>query len=141
MALLSWSKQYLIGDDLIDTEHEELFRLINNFHTLWSEARNRNDIAKVLNQLVAYTEMHFRHEEVIMENAGFANLDAHKKVHESMIDTIFALQKSYEEKSLRLEMETMKFVKSWLVDHILLNDYQFRDYLAHKKNSEDPASA
>lgn len=33
MALLSWSNQYSIGNDLIDTEHEELFRLINAFHT------------------------------------------------------------------------------------------------------------
>ena len=40
MALLSWSKQYLIGDDLIDAEHEELFRLINDFHSRWSAAHN-----------------------------------------------------------------------------------------------------
>ena len=136
MALLSWSKQYLIGDDLIDSEHEELFRLINSFHTLWLEARDRHDIAKVLNQLVSYAEMHFRHEEQIMENAGFSKLEVHRKVHESLIETIFELQKSYEEKNLRLEMETMKFVKSWLVDHILMNDYQFRDFLSRKKSAE-----
>ena len=140
MALLSWSKQYEIGNDLIDNEHEELFRLINRFHTLWLEARDRHDIAKVLNQLVSYAEMHFRHEEQIMEDAGFSKLEVHRKVHESLIETIFELQKSYEEKSLRLEMETMKFVKSWLVDHILMNDYQFRDFLSHKKNTEDVAA-
>ena len=38
MALLSWTDQYLIGNDLIDTEHKELFRLINDFHTHWRAA-------------------------------------------------------------------------------------------------------
>ena len=61
MALLSWSDQYLIGDLTIDTEHKELFQLVNAFHDNWIEKRNVQDIAKVLNQLVVYVQMHFRH--------------------------------------------------------------------------------
>lgn len=140
MALLSWSNQYLIGNDLIDTEHEELFRLINNFHTLWMEEQNRQDIARVLNQLIAYAQMHFQHEEVIMEDAGYPKLAEHQKIHEDMIEKIFELHTSYAEGNLRLEIETMKFVKSWLLEHILVNDYMFRDYLARKQNSSEEAT-
>jgi len=140
MALLSWSNQYLIGNDLIDTEHEELFRLVNDFHNRWLEAHNRQDIAKVFNQLVVYAETHFRHEETIMEDAGYPRLAEHQQIHEDMIDTIFQLQKSYEEANLRLEMDAMKFVKSWLVGHILENDYLFRDFLARKKSSDEAAT-
>lgn len=140
MALLSWSNQYLIGNDLIDTEHEELFRLINNFHSLWMEKQNRQDIARVLNQLIAYAQMHFQHEEVIMEEAGYPKLAEHQKIHEDMIEKIFELHTSYAEGNLRLEIETMKFVKSWLLEHILVNDYMFRDYLARKQNSSEEAT-
>lgn len=140
MALLSWSNQYLIGNDLIDTEHEELFRLINNFHSLWMEKQNRQDIARVLNQLIAYAQMHFQHEEVIMEEAGYPKLAEHQKIHEDMIEKIFELHTSYAEGNLRLEIETMKFVKSWLLEHILVNDYIFRDYLARKQNSGEEAT-
>lgn len=135
MALLSWSNQYLIGNDLIDAEHEELFRLINDFHSRWLDAHNRQDIAKVFNQLVVYAEMHFQHEEKIMEDAGYPKLAEHQQIHETMIETIFQLQKSYEEANLHLEMNTMKFVKSWLVGHILENDYVFRDFLSRRKTS------
>ena len=140
MALLSWSKQYLIGNDLIDTEHEELFRLINDFHSRWSAAHNRQDIAKVFNQLVVYADLHFQHEEKIMDEANYPKLAEHQQIHESMIDTIFRLQKSYEEANLHLEMDTMKFVKSWMVGHILENDYLFRDFLARKKGPEETAA-
>ena len=137
MALLSWSSQYLIGNELIDAEHEELFSLVNAFHTHWMEAHTRQDIAKVLNRLIVYAEMHFRHEEQIMSDAGFPRFEQHRAIHETMIESIFRLQKSYEEGNLHLEMDTLKFVKAWLVEHILENDYLFRDFLARKSSAEN----
>ncbi len=140
MTLLSWSEQYLIGNELIDAEHEELFRLINDFHSRWLNAHDRQDIARVFNQLVVYAEMHFRHEETVMEAAGYPRLAEHQQIHASMIDTIFDLHKSLMEESPQLEMKTMKFVKSWLVEHILETDYLFRDFLArHEKSAEADA--
>jgi hemerythrin len=137
MALLSWSPQYQIGNDIIDTEHEELFRLVNDFHSRWVAAHERQDIARVFNQLIVYAEMHFRHEEMIMEDAGYPNLAQHRQIHEAMVETIFQLHQAYMEDNLHLEMKTMKFVKSWLVEHILQNDYQFRDFLLRR--SDDAA--
>lgn len=140
MALLSWSTQYSIGNDLIDTEHQELFRLVNAFHDLWQEKRDPQTIAVLLNQLVAYAEMHFRHEEGIMFDAGFPRLAEHQRVHETMVETIFKLRQSFEQHHDHLEMNTMKFIKTWLLEHIIQNDYLFRDFLARQKNpAETPA--
>lgn len=139
MTLLSWSKQYEIGNDLIDNEHEELFRLINNFHSRWQEAHDRQTITRLLNQLVAYAEMHFRDEELTMQATDYPGLERHRQAHETMVETIFKLQQSYEEGSLRLEMDTMKFIKAWLLEHILEVDYLFRDFLAHRKNAPAPS--
>jgi hemerythrin len=135
MALLSWSDRYLIGNEIIDTEHKELFRLINDFHTHWVEAQDRRDIARVLNQLIAYAQMHFQHEENIMEAAGYPILLQHQHIHEALIDSIFRLHQSYSEGNLHLEIDTMKFVKNWLIEHILKNDYLFRDFLTRQKSS------
>ena len=140
MTLLSWSNQYLIGDDLIDAEHEELFRLVNDFHTRWLEAHDRQAIARVFNQLIVYAETHFRHEETIMAEHGFSKLAEHKQVHEAMIETIFQLHRSYMEENAHLQVNTMKFVKSWLIDHILENDYRFRDFLARSKSIAESAA-
>jgi len=136
MALLTWSDDYLIGDLTIDTEHKELFRLINSFHNHWQENHDRKSIAAVLNQLINYAQMHFQHEEAIMEEAQYKKLIEHQAIHESLIDTIFKLHQEYSENHLHLEMDTMKFVRSWLVDHIVQNDYLFRDHL--RRNKVDP---
>jgi hemerythrin len=141
MAFLSWTPQYQIGDATIDAEHQELFRLVNAFHDQWLDKRDRQTIAPLLNQLINYTQMHFRHEEQVMLDAGYAKLAEHQQVHESMIDTIFTLQQSFEDKNNHLEMDTLKFIKSWLVDHVLENDFLFRDFLAHKKPAAAAAEA
>jgi len=140
MALFSWSTRYSIGNEVIDTEHEELFRLINAFHDHWLEKRNQQAIALLLNQLVSYAEMHFQHEEIIMLDAGFPKLAEHQQVHQAMFETIFKLRQSFEEQHSHLEMDTMKFIKAWLVEHIIQDDYVIRDFLARQKTAvETPA--
>ena len=137
MTLLSWTGEYAIGNDLIDDEHQELFRLINAFHDTWIERRDQRAIAPLLNQLIAYAEMHFQHEEAIMRDAGFPKLAEHHEIHAAMVETVFALRLSFEQASSRLEMDTLKFVKSWLLEHIIRNDYLFRDFLARQKTSAE----
>ena len=137
MALLSWSTQYSIGNDLIDAEHEELFRLVNAFDDRWREKRDQQSIAVLLNQLIAYAEMHFQHEETIMRDAEFPKLADHQKIHEAMVETIFNLRQSFEAQHSHLETNTMTFVKTWLLGHIIQNDYLFRDFLARRKAPAD----
>ncbi|MEI7613982.1 MAG: bacteriohemerythrin [Betaproteobacteria bacterium] len=140
MALLSWSTQYLIGNDTIDDEHKELFRLINTFHDHWMEKRDRHEIVQVLNQLIAYAQMHFQHEESIMQQAEYPKLAEHQQIHDSMVETIFTLQQSFEDKDIHFEMDTMKFVKNWMVGHILENDYLFRDFLSRKSSTGETSA-
>lgn len=135
MALLSWSPQYLIGHETIDSEHQELFRLINTFHDQWINNREHREIAKVLNLLVTYAQKHFQHEEAIMQEHGYPQLSDHQHIHEIMVDHIFKLRQSLEAQDIRLEIDTMNFVRSWLVDHVANHDFLFRNFLARSKKA------
>ena len=137
MALLSWSTEYAIGSELIDGEHQELFRLVNSFHDRWLERREPQAIAPLLNELIAYAETHFQHEEALMRAAGFPKLAEHQAIHEAMVETIFRLRLSFERANGHIEMDTMKFVKNWLLEHIVRNDYLFRDFLARRQSADD----
>ncbi len=133
MALLSWNDQYLIGQATIDEEHKMLFRLINDFHTHWTEQRDRKDIARVLSQLIHYGELHFQDEERIMAQEGYPELESHHQVHEKLIDEIFKLNEELADQSRLLERDMTKFLKQWLVDHIVHSDYEFRNFLIRKR--------
>ena len=133
MALLSWNDQYLIGQSTIDDEHKTLFRLINDFHTHWSENRDRKDVARMLNQLIQYGELHFQDEERIMAQEGYPELESHRAIHEKLIIEIFKLNEELADQSRLLERDITKFLKQWLVDHIVHNDYEFRNFLIRKR--------
>ena len=139
MTLLTWSNDYLIGDETIDAEHKELFRIINNFHDKWQERKESEDreaIATVLNRLVRYAEEHFQHEELIMRGADFPLIAEHRSIHEGLFERIFQIHREYAEHDLRLEQHTLNFVRNWLISHIVTEDYRFRDHLAAKKKVE-----
>lgn len=130
MALLNWNGAYQIGNAVIDGEHCKLFDLINDFHYTFLLNRDRRDILKVLNDLVRYAEEHFRHEEHIMAEHGYPELEPHRAIHARLFETLFSLQSKLEEGSIGMEKETVDFLRSWLTDHIAEEDTALGKFLA-----------
>ncbi len=133
MTILSWHDQYIIGDWTIDEQHKMLFKLINDFHTQWSQVHDPKEIALLLNKLIQYCEHHFQTEESIMEKEGFPRMDQHRSDHEKLAKTIFLLNEEFAARRELASNDVQRFCKHWLVDHIVNADYQFRDYLSLKK--------
>jgi hemerythrin len=130
MALLNWNDSYRIGDAVIDGEHCRLFDMINDFHFTFSQNRDRRDILKVLNELVRYAEEHFRHEEQIMSERGYPELERHQDIHSGLFETLFALQAKLEKGTIGIEQEAVAFLRIWLTDHIVEEDKALGRFLA-----------
>jgi hemerythrin-like metal-binding protein len=129
MAFLTWSDQFLLGNNTIDSEHRELFQQIGTFHDLWKQRQSPEELSKRFAELVAFIETHFRHEEAIMARVKFPQLKEHRFLHRMMLETIQGLQQAYEKKTFRLEEDTMIYLKNWLIEHIMERDHQLREYL------------
>lgn len=138
MAFLSWRNEYRIGVELIDEEHRYLFDLINAFHDTHVGGTNRSALGQILNRLVHYAEQHFRHEEAIMKAEAYPAYVEHCALHEDLYLTIFRLSEKLAAGSLRDDMETVRFIRSWLVTHIVQHDLQFSDYLARRSKPAAP---
>lgn len=131
MSLIRWSKEYEIGHKQIDDEHRELFDRINHFHDAWCERQDRREVSLLLSQLIQYAEQHFRNEEEIMRQAGYAALDEHAQKHEGLVETVFELAQKLENRAFNPSHETLAFLRTWLTDHILREDMQFKTTVAH----------
>ena len=139
MTILSWNDQYLIGNSTIDEQHKMLFKLINDFHSQWNQVHEPKEIAHLLNQLIQYCEHHFATEESIMQKEGYPKLAQHHNDHEKLASSIFSLNEEYAERHELASADVQKFVKHWLVDHIVNADYAFRDFLALKSQTKTSA--
>ncbi|EXI79478.1 MAG: McHr [Candidatus Accumulibacter appositus] len=132
MAFLSWRDQYRVGVTDIDQEHRYLFGLINEFHDKHRGGADDKALEQILNRLVQYSEEHFRHEEETMLASEYPLHAEHCALHEALFMTLFRLSEELAAGSLRIDRDTHRFLRAWLVQHILKHDLAFSDYLAQR---------
>ena len=132
MTFLSWRDDYVIGFDMIDAEHRYLFELINEFHDRHARGEAREDVVRVLNRLVAYAEQHFQHEEGLMRTSAYPGLESQLAQHEQLFSSVFALNDRLAKGALNIETDILRFLKGWLVGHIVKEDMQFGDFLQRR---------
>jgi len=132
MSLLSWRPDYSVGIDTIDAEHRHLFDLINRFHDNFQQGYSLAELRRVLSQLVAYSEQHFQREQAAMALLEYPQLAEHTRIHEELYLAIFDLENRMTERPQSVDLDTLRFLRGWLLDHILDYDMQFGTFAARR---------
>jgi diguanylate cyclase (GGDEF)-like protein/hemerythrin-like metal-binding protein/PAS domain S-box-containing protein len=85
-ARVVWKSEYTCGHSVIDTEHHALFR---NANRLIEYAARRDWVAPtfraMLDELLSEIGTHFRHEEDILREHGYAQLPQHSRLHQALL--------------------------------------------------------
>jgi len=97
MEYIKWKEELSVGLDSIDTQHKELFRLINAFYNSIGDNLGRPAILQAIKDMGNYIVVHFTQEEAMMKRAGYINFEEHKKEHQYFIETVADFKKRYEE--------------------------------------------
>lgn len=140
MIFLSWREEYLVGIAQIDAEHQYLFKLINDFHDEHARGGKSQDVLHVLNRLVAYAEEHFQHEEALMRSIGYPGLVRQQDLHEKLFSSIFTLNEKLSQSAAEVDSETLRFLKHWLVGHIVKEDMEIGDFMKRQAGASDRAA-
>ncbi len=120
MAYLTWTNDLDTGIDVIDEQHRQIVDYINQLHDA-KLARNRNAIAKVIDDTVEYTVSHFGFEEALIEDAGYAFVRPHKRVHELFIRRVSEYKQRFERGEDVVD-ELHDLLSRWLFSHIRNDD-------------------
>jgi len=83
--IMLWKDRYNLGVELIDRQHQELFKRVSDFlEVLRSSNKWEEKVYKVnetLNFMKDYVVTHFHDEEAYQIQIGYPNFDSHKRVH------------------------------------------------------------
>lgn len=129
MPLVAWNNSLLIGIDFVDKDHKGLFELVNRLHTAMTEQKGREVVNGVLKELHEYASGHFRREEAMLEGRMFPGLEAHKKLHASFVAKIDELAAKCQAGNNLVSIDLLKFLKTWLVNHIAEDDKLYKAFL------------
>ncbi len=127
MELIKWSDKYSVNNFLLDSQHKKLIAIINELHTAMKVARGNEIMQTIFDELIWYTKEHFRTEEQIMLKFNYPAYNEHKAEHEKLTEQVLKLQKDYKEGKSLITMDTMNFLKNWLINHIEGTDKKYKD--------------
>jgi hemerythrin-like metal-binding protein len=121
-----WKDEMSVGHPELDVDHQRLITIINR---LWvAEGNgNRQVIEFVLDDLVHYTESHFKREEQMMAAVDYADFERHRGIHRGICRRLEEIRWEYFQ-GIREELrgEILEFLKNWLNQHILVEDMRYR---------------
>lgn len=128
-----WNEAMSVGHPALDFDHQRLIGIINR---LWDADSfgNRQIIEFILDDLVNYTEFHFKREEEIIEQCGYPELDRHRRIHQGICRRIEEIRWEYFQ-GIRDELmnDILNFLTNWLKTHILEEDMGYSGYLSSLK--------
>ena len=145
MEALEWSDRFLTGIRVVDHQHEELVRLINEFGELASRAVpvSRAQQEAVLERLVAYARTHFLDEEGTMDAAHLDPrfVTAHKVAHARFLRDVTQMKEANFLEKPETVRVMLRFLLHWLAFHILGTDMQLARQMERVARGETAQAA
>lgn len=92
---------------------QELVRLKKDLHrAMKTRSLNITSAGAILDELVNYTETHFKYEENVFKKYNYAIIDEHMKLHRDMVGQLVDFQKVFKGGKATLSVELMDFLKT-----------------------------
>jgi hemerythrin len=132
MAFIDWNDTYSVGVVKIDNQHKRLVQIINELSDAMGAGKGKDVLGNVLKELIAYVNTHFKTEEEMMVQFGYEEYENHRYEHEKLTDEVKRFFDDYQAGKALLSVQIMNFLRSWLMDHIVVKDKKFGKFLNSK---------
>jgi hemerythrin len=130
-----WDDKFTVGVPEIDRQHKRLFRLMNDLHKSCATTEQIKDsFADAMHAAVDYVKTHFSYEEAFLEKAGYPGLAEHKNMHKGFIKKVLDSVNDYKQgKGTFVAFDFVRFLKDWILGHILVNDKNWSLWIKAKR--------
>ncbi|MBN2685372.1 MAG: bacteriohemerythrin [Pontiellaceae bacterium] len=125
MAIIRWTNDLSVGVAEIDRQHQKLVETINILENAMAKGKGKEVLLGVIQELIAYAQMHFKTEEKYFDQFGYEGSEAHKKLHVSFVKKVSEFCEDYLAGRLGLSISLMNFLSDWVVDHITGEDQKY----------------
>lgn len=129
MALSTWNYVCATGVRAMDNHHNILMDTVNELRLAAVRGSGREQVNEAMDRLIAFTRMHFRSEELLMEQHGFPGLEEHRAEHQRILAQI--LQSSHRaQHGQRMQMRPLlSFLREAYAEHIEGMDREYGPWL------------
>lgn len=130
MGFFSWETKYVFNIESIDNEHKTLISMVDDLYTAMKSGNSKTIIRETVQNLISYTRVHFRREEMLLKSIGYGGLAEHEAEHKAFIAKVNEFKKKVDDGKDDFSVEVASFLRDWLSTHILITD---KKYVAEMK--------
>ncbi len=132
MEYIKWDDSFLVGVEAFDNDHRYLVKLINNLHSGLMAGFGVSEMTYILDDLVRYTNVHFRREEDLMKKHAYPDYEEHRDAHADLVLKVVDFQAQLKSGKKVFSVELMSFLKDWLLNHILKTDMRYSGFFKQR---------
>jgi len=129
MPVITWKECYETKIISLDKEHQRLVELINQLYEAIRQKRSEEVMLPIFDQLLDYTKQHFAHEEEVLEEYSYPDLEQQREQHRKLTEQVSVYRQQLASENMPEAKEIMNFLRTWLLQHIVEYDLQYGPYL------------
>lgn len=139
MKKFVWTDKYKLGINIIDTQHQHFFEIVNKIYDMLEKKdHSRMDVIEIVDELKDYALYHLATEEKYFNQFAYSDIANHMKYHadfrEKTVEYTDRVKNEGEDFS-KLALEIADFSVDWLTHHILVADQMYVSFFkAHNIN-------
>ncbi len=129
MDSVVWSDKYSVGIQKFDNQHKILLEKINELDQIHKKREDFRKIEPVIENLIEYAKTHFVEEEEFMKGFQYDRYTEHRMLHLDFIRKITEFHIRFKQQDKKILSEMLFFLQRWLLQHILIEDKKYSDYM------------
>jgi hemerythrin len=114
----------------MEKQHAELVSLFNKLNLAVKNFDSRPEIYHIIDEIIVHTRKHFSDEEQLMVQAGYTEIEQHKRMHKELIDEALHLKGKFDYVD---DEQFMDWLNHWpfgrVLAHIQYADKQFENHI------------
>jgi hemerythrin len=115
--LPKWTQAMSTGVDVLDKDHQEIFRQTDLLLQAMKEGNGRAEVKRILDFLENYVPSHFAREEKLMEEYNCPVAKLNKAAHADFVALFQDLKTRYESSTVSSTL-VLATMYDWLKEHI-----------------------
>ena len=135
MPKIEWNESFSVDNIEIDNQHKKWIEIYNRMHDRMIDTNDmdyKNICKEALVAMHDYALTHFMFEEDYLKKNDYPDIVKHRRKHKDFSTMIYSCLRKLAGGELILNTEVIGLIKSWLLDHILIEDKKYATFLKEK---------
>lgn len=124
-----WKESYRIGIEAIDSQHIELFKMVDLLLKSIESNADIEEFKKAVEFLKKYVVYHFKTEEEYQKSVNYVDFEQHKKLHVGFTNDVISFEKKLIESNydIKIIKDLAGTLTAWLIYHVADADLKFAE--------------